>query len=988
MPNESMIPSTDTQASQRADREPNIESLFQEIFGVPPTPGLSLFDRAQGWSRYAVVEVNKPDGVIRCELQATDTNYSGTLVITQAMLAQAKEQPEAQKWSLEDGKDAEIAHLINDTSTTAPSRSVAPLLSRRRGKTRKSARVSPLSSPDPLLDSSPSDPLLTSNDNPVPIEGGPTTTSVSPDTPLDLASQPVVPNQGDSSLSGDQTSPSNENDDWEAFVTDYAAGVQQLENTLQEELIDGAAEQARAEAREAFLQSLRDLRAASDSEGEPPLTVVEPHATGNVETPAETPESVVQTPVAPGETIVSEATPASGTQAGEARPTEQRPRTSEEQVALLDAQIAAAEQITAEARRTYVQTDEKTRGIWENLRMKLGKNLRESRNEEKDNAQAVYQRALQNRWKAVAEKIKFEEAQALTAALASGSPEERQEQDNRSEARLKQELLRLSQEVNIELFNEHTAARAERQGGGAKEFLLDLGKKYNALSWKTKLAIGIPLAGLAVASSAGWLGGGAVAAIAGAKAVRQGVVGLATLTAVDATLARMMEKAHATQAQSIVDRVDMVGSYEGETTDEKYTRFTAYLDQEIIEKTDQTLNRQIRGRRMRLTAASVAAFGLPAWLYSEAVLGSVMNTPEGVSVAAGGVPSPEAVPGVGNGAASELTKPAVPAAEATPGSSPASGGSTPALQAGSAEHAASVNTKISNLLSKEITLARGDSVWKLGENMANDLGVKDPAERLYFVDRMKDVYLEKVGNPNIKAGAVFDWTTYLTPEEVEKALDKARELSAEQRASILSNKGAGIVSAAMHTRGGAEGVASLLTETKGIGDQALYDRAMAQVNAATSGGEATNTPSGDLGDGIRLGPPSEPRLGNVSEEMVRAEGTSATTVGEITPPSEVNSNTVFVREIGKVDLVQLRSAEAIVAEGSPLATLTFRQLAEANSRPFGLPRGMTSENLRILKTFLAGKMGGNPAEFLRLNAGRTVSEYLASIRAKLPIVSI
>ncbi len=532
----------------------------------------------------------------------------------------------------------------------------------------------------------------------------------------------------------------------------------------------------------------------------------------------------------------------------------------------LELRIKALTSACDQARLEYVMADNESRTMMSRLKGVLGISGKGIQNETLVQKKEAYQAKLRELRDLRLELVKLKHSEQ-TESKKTNAPELGEEdlidfpafeEGFSLEKELEAELRHFAQEVNIGLYNAWTELRSEQKGiiGKLKQF----GESYNKLSWQKKLVIGIPVAGLAVASGAGLLGTAMASAAIAAVIARRGVAAAGMFATVDGGLQKLAES----RAQKMAEKIVVQGRQEAaslevlaqgeageggiaegeaqaspeadaESLDAKLERMKTFMDNHLIDSLDQTLESRVRGqdrRRLGALAGSMGvAFGLPSFMASETGHDLTRAASEKAGKAASWVG--ETVFG------DDYTpvKPDVVLTGETAGQ--ASSPDIPAKVAAGSVLEQSVSTKaaesvgsISGILGKEITLVKGDSVWKLAGNMAKELGVKGEAENLYFTDALKDAYLARGGNPNIKAGAVFDWKKYLSAEDIQKALEATNSLTPEQKASILANKGKNIAAA---IGGGSSG---LMAESpiRIMDDEVTkYPEILAQAKAQVSG---------------------------------------------------------------------------------------------------------------------------------------------------------
>lgn len=547
---------------------------------------------------------------------------------------------------------------------------------------------------------------------------------------------------------------------------------------------------------------------------------------------------------------------------GEPLSDEERETTPEGKLKLRIRTLASA---CDQARLEYVTADNESRTMMSRLKGVLGISGKGIQNETVISKKEAYQAQLRELRDLRLELVKLKHSEQTESKTDVSEPGEEDlvdfpvfEEGSSLEKELEAELRHFAQEVNIGLYNAWTELRSEQKGiiGKLKQF----GESYNKLSWQKKLVIGIPVAGLAVASGAGLLGTAMASAAIAAVIARRGVAAAGMFATVDGGLQKLAESRAQKMAEKIVAQGRQeaaslevlaqgeageggtVGSEaqaspeaDAKSLDAKFERMKAFMDNHLIDSLDQTLESRVRGqdrRRLSALAGSMGvAFGLPSFMASETGHDVTRAAMEKVNKAASWVG--ETVFG------SDYT-PAKPdvvltgeaAGRSSSSDIPARAATGSALEQSASTKAAESAGGISGILGKEITLVKGDSVWKLAGNMAKELGVKGEAENLYFTDALKDAYLARGGDPNIKAGAVFDWKKYLSAEDIQKALKATNSLTPEQKASILANKGKGIAAA---IGGGSSGLVAESPIRIMDGEVTKYPEILAQAKAQVSG---------------------------------------------------------------------------------------------------------------------------------------------------------
>ncbi len=685
----------------------------------------------------------------------------------------------------------------------------------------------------------------------------------------------------------------------------------------------------------------------------------------------------------------------------------------------LEQSIETATLTCDQARLEYVTADNESRTVMSRLKGVLGISGKDLQNETVEQKKKVYQEALRTLRDLRLEMVKIRhvdriQTEAALRARAQESPESDDEgssdepiwksfpdpeDENPLEKELEAELRHFATEVNIGLYNAWTELKSEQKGilGRLKQF----GAAYNKLSWKKKLVIGIPVAGLAIASGAGLLGTAMASAAIAAVIARRGVAAAGMFAAADGGLQKLAESRAQKMAEKIVaseqqevrllenlDHGDLgearspgseaPSSPEAneEPLDVRLERMKTFMDNHMIDSLDQTLESRVRGhdrRRLGSLAASMGvAFGLPSFLASETghdlTHAAAVKAGAGVRVAGEAVfgndfplAKPEgtlgSTPSVSPDEATAGTKAAAPATIERGASGSTLESSTPAngVELG--------GKKIPDILGNKITLAKGDSVWKLAGNMAKELGVEGDAESLYVTDALKNAYIAKGGNPNIQAGAVFDWKKYLSAEDIQKALKGAESLSAEQKASIIANKGKVIASAVAGSSAPGNVTGAGLVEMAGVQTKHPDVLARARPDLAAEAGETTRVPAN--GTTVAVGR-NLYHIDGVRPEQL------ANTTGLINIPG-----------VGKIDIVELQSVEEKL---QAYPTWSIRQLAEAARNPAQLPVGMTIDDVARMKRLIVGIPEVRTQEFIQKNGSIPVGRFIQdNLRARIPV---
>lgn len=679
------------------------------------------------------------------------------------------------------------------------------------------------------------------------------------------------------------------------------------------------------------------------------------------------------------------------------------------------------------ARLEYVMADNESRTVMSRLRGILGISGKGIQNETVIQKKEVYQSKLRELRDLRLELVKLTYSDRagsgtmVDAELGGKSEEDVKdspalEEESSLEKELEAELRHFAQEVNIGLYDAWTELRSEQKGiiGKLKQF----GASYNKLSWQKKLVIGIPVAGLAVASGAGLLGTAMASAAIAAVIARRGVAAAGMFTTVDGGLQKLAESRAQKMAEKIVAQgqqeaasletmATMSEANEGVTAgseaaapetnteslnlDVKLERMKAFMDNYVINSLDQALESRVRGqdrRRLGALAGSMGiAFGLPSFMASEMghELTRVATEKAGTALSSAAetifgddyfLPAESPTPGLATPAAVEPVSPGPPAEDGVQ-----------VIDRPAAAEVPGPKVSFSDILGKEIVITKGDSVWKLAGKMATELGVKGEAENLYFADALKDAYLAHGGDPNIKVGEAFDWKKYLSAEDIQKILEATNNLTPEQRASILANKGKHIAAALVPGGQGVEVTASGSPQAVVMQDGTVT-RYPEELTKARGAGSTTLVGADGQNiyriDGIQPEEIADIRgdiIVSGSEAPVTRDTTLAT---EILPvPPVVPEQFINVPGMGSVNLVTLESVEAVLETG-PATQWTLRQLAEAGRGLSALPAGVTVADVARMREILVSIPGASTREFLAANADLPVREIIQNnVRAPI-----
>lgn len=356
--------------------------------------------------------------------------------------------------------------------------------------------------------------------------------------------------------------------------------------------------------------------------------------------------------------------------------------------------------------------------------------------------------------------------------------------------------------ANSEVYNAWTDVQAEKRG--LSEKILEFGRKYNKLPLWKKVAIGGAVWGVAGVATAGALGAYGIASatmIAGAK---RGVAAGGLFATFEAYLEKKSresfgntkanQKANLAQVESIIEQVQSP-----EERMEKYQE----LIRGKIEALDANLASRVGNRDRRRVAALFGAIGasfglVAAWDYLHGA--ESVSTGE-ASGAAKGVASATTVAAESEAPAPEkgrewMLKPkqlqGAPQAsvDAQAGVAPAPPSAVaeavkPSVEVPIlADTALAEHTKlIDTFVNQDITVQKGDSVWKISGRMADQMKLTGGA-RTHFIDALKD----KFGDIQLQAGETINFGAKgIDREFIEKALGKSGALTAEQIHSIEAN---------------------------------------------------------------------------------------------------------------------------------------------------------------------------------------------------------
>ncbi|MFZ2187508.1 MAG: hypothetical protein WAV46_02665 [Candidatus Moraniibacteriota bacterium] len=441
----------------------------------------------------------------------------------------------------------------------------------------------------------------------------------------------------------------------------------------------------------------------------------------------------------------------------------------------IEEKIAALKNEVGEMRAKYAKEDYESANNWK----KLAAFFRLKKSDEK-NADTAYWKAHYNNKLIDLKNLELEKIKS----------------SDMTEAAAKKEIIGLLEYYKksepLQLHADRTQVKAEHQGWPGKVMgaFEAIGRKYNQRSRKEKYVTAAALFGLAGATGGASLMAGRFFSSAG------------TFVGLDAFFEGMAEKKMNKRATA--EAQEAMSVWEGRREEGRLSKvdiehFSELLQNDIF-ASDKRLQDQKRSALFRksLAAAMAAgvAFGLPGWLFNElggrelagATAGFVMKdlggreaadlAKEQLSDAFHGtdMAHPEMV--IHPHSLGETLAPEPQTAEATGMTDEQSR----ALAASSAEARPDF---INEFVTKDIVVRQGDSVWKIADRLAKELGLEEKSpQSTHFIDAIKDKY----GDVLLKEGETINFSSQgIDKGFIENALGDAKALTAEQAASIAAH---------------------------------------------------------------------------------------------------------------------------------------------------------------------------------------------------------
>ncbi|MFZ2299869.1 MAG: hypothetical protein WAW00_01890, partial [Candidatus Moraniibacteriota bacterium] len=404
----------------------------------------------------------------------------------------------------------------------------------------------------------------------------------------------------------------------------------------------------------------------------------------------------------------------------------------------------------SEARRQYVGEDYTNTNRWLKVKSFFGSSVKQEKSADTEYYQAQYNNALIDLRNAELAKIRQLglEGKELHTALAGTL-----------------KYFKYDELVNVS--NDRTQVRAEHQGfpGKVAGMIETIGRGYNSLSFKQKALASGALFGLAgvtggVSLVAGRLFSGSGAAVA--------------LEAVAEKIADRRQGAKAEkEAHSQVEMLEKNTFWNEKRSHEADALSLNEMIEKDIFSLDERLQKNKRAALLRKTAAFGIGFG-GGYFAKE-----LFDMAGGDALVKGGK---EAVMNTwGGNEAADWIKGRFGEAVSGAHIAPVSGSiEMPDVPQAAAEAKAGL---ISGFVNQDIRVGEGDSIWKIGGTLADQLGLEG-AQRTHFIDTLKDQY----GDVLLKEGEMVNFSAHgIDKDFVEKALGQSHMLTEGQMASISAN---------------------------------------------------------------------------------------------------------------------------------------------------------------------------------------------------------
>ena len=577
-------------------------------------------------------------------------------------------------------------------------------------------------------------------------------------------------------------------------------------------------------------------------------------------------------------------------------------------------------------RMAYAKKDYEETGVWKRLSGIFGKSFKDE--------------------KALDEKVQYQ--LKLREILDKKIEDLRQKKEGEELKQAMAETLQyFSMESKVKLYDAWTDVQMERKGFSEK--ILDLGRKYNKLPLWKKAAIGVVVFGVAGAAAGGLLGtaGGAVAA--SLVGLRRG----AAAGGLFATLEAGLEKLSRYRAEKSVDteKKDLFMGFELEKDTNRETRLTELQERLSIKikNADQDLEGRVKGRDRRRVAALALSIG--AVFGASSAIHYFSDAEVDVESSVSDVEIPPPADG-GSG---------------VPVENPVSSAVTPAAEALSSIDtigAAAEMTRVAAIgefVQQDITVAKGDSVWKIGGRLADQLNLEG-AQRTHFIDSLKDQF----GDVQLHEGQVINMGEKgINQEFIEKALGKSTSLTAEQIASIEANDAKIAAYAAKHPG---------ITLTEGVIENQILHPMPTGVHGTDIHGSRAAIPTPDTyfaspDVATAVSPAEAPFTGMSPVEMRRGSDWFM----QIFRVDDQNNDWIF----NKKEILSTKMTDILKIENNDMVSVVenshFDPAQSKNLQEF------TSE---LPKVFPGGKAA--LSDFFRARPNISVGEYLARVAKVVP----
>ncbi|MDP3957590.1 MAG: hypothetical protein Q8Q10_03765 [bacterium] len=391
----------------------------------------------------------------------------------------------------------------------------------------------------------------------------------------------------------------------------------------------------------------------------------------------------------------------------------------------LYSKIARLTQEVNELRAKWVEEDVKKTTAWKKFKSLFGIN----RSEEKGEYQVLYEEKVR--------ELQAAEIEMMSGDMA-GAGTQLSEKDMKEGREKLLRYYKVGEAVN--LINERTQYKAQNQNFSERivDFLGALGRDYNSIPRSRKwLYMGIFL-GFSAASlgAATMVTGGAAGILASAVTMRRIAGGLGTAIGTEAGLEQFGDWRRKRKAEKEI--IEQLG---GSEVDDK--NFTQMLQSEIL-----SLDAKLQNEKRAKTWRKLGAVGIGT-IVGSGWLSQIAMEKLGGNEAVGWIKEHLGrVSGIKDG----IMKP----------------------------------NFIDKFINKDITVQKGDSVWKIAGRLADQLGLTDPEDphRTRFINALKNQY----GDVLLKEGEIINFSAHgIDKEFIGNALGDAKALTSEQATSIAAN---------------------------------------------------------------------------------------------------------------------------------------------------------------------------------------------------------